>query len=178
MNITLLKRSAFNVRPLKAELDAHPLLWDLRRARTEHPRSPHRETSDIWVRFPPLPLKSVASPCVWYPEASALPSAREIAEAISAEYRLPLEGVLITRIPAHKCVYPHIDTGWHAECTEKFAVCVRGGLDQRFCFEDAELATEDGALFWFDNSRKHWVVNDSDGERITLIVCLNHGRLH
>jgi aspartyl/asparaginyl beta-hydroxylase (cupin superfamily) len=83
-----------------------------------------------------------------------------------------LGGVLITRIPSGGEVQPHVDHGWHAGHYEKFAVQLRGNQEQAFCFEDAELRPEPGDLYTFDNARLHWVTNDSDSERITLIVCI------
>ncbi len=81
-------------------------------------------------------------------------------------------GVLVTRIPAGKQVYPHKDFGWHAEHYEKYAVQIRGNRNQKFCFEDSELVTESGDLFTFVNQHGHWVTNPSDEPRITLICCL------
>ncbi len=178
MNIVLLERAAFDVGALAKELDTHPQLWNQHRARTADGRSPHREVDDIWVRFVPMDrLRAGEVPCQWYPAAEQLPRARYIAESLAQRYGLPLEGVLITRIPPGGRVHEHVDGGWHAQCTEKLAVCVRADDQQRFCFEDSELQTMDGDLFWFDNSRPHWVTNESDRERITLIVCLR-GRAH
>jgi hypothetical protein len=82
-----------------------------------------------------------------------------------------LGGVLITKVPAHGFIAPHVDHGWHAEHYRKIAVQVAGTNDQAFCFEGVELRTESGDVFEFINQRKHWVTNNSDEDRITLIVC-------
>jgi aspartyl/asparaginyl beta-hydroxylase (cupin superfamily) len=83
-----------------------------------------------------------------------------------------LGGVLITRIPPGGEVKPHIDSGWHAEYYEKYAIQLKGNKDQGFYFEDAELHPETGDVYTFDNSKLHWVRNDSNEERMTLIVCI------
>lgn len=81
-------------------------------------------------------------------------------------------GVLITRIPAGKQVYPHIDEGWHAGHYEKFAIQVKGNKEQAFCFNKESLSPETGDVFWFRNDVPHWVTNFSEEERITLICCI------
>jgi len=175
MHIELIHRRAFDMHPLLAELAAHPQAWNEHPARTQSQDSPHREASDIWVRF--FPADNLGSTrekeVIWYPVAEKLPTARSIAEELMSQFAgLALGGILITKIPPGKRVYPHIDLGWHARTYEKFAVQVRGNWRQAFHFEGESLVTEEGDLFWFDNSYSHWVTNDSDEDRITLIVCM------
>lgn len=175
MNIHLLPYK-FEVAPLLRELDAHPALWDEYRWRTEHPRSPHRDCSDIWCRYNALenlgPRFNDEHESVWYPVVDSLPSVKTISEEI-AEYRQqPLAGVLITKVPSYGQVYPHIDRGWHAENTDKVGVLVWGNRRQHFCFDETHFVCEQGESFWFRNQSPHWVVNPTDEDRITLIVCL------
>lgn len=175
MNIVALPYT-FEVEPLRTELHEHPEAWDQHRWRTGHPRSPHRECSDIWCRYNALenfgPNFNEEHEAVWYPIAESLPTARVIAETVSALRQQPLAGVLITKIPAHGQVYPHVDHGWHAEQTDKIGVLVEGNPLQHFCFEDAAHGCHEGECFWFCNQSPHWVFNDTSEDRITLIVCL------
>lgn len=175
MSIAALPYS-FNVEPLRAELRAHPESWDQYRWRTEHPRSPHRECSDVWVRYNALenlgPRFNEAHEAVWYPIAEHLPTAREISEAVAAIRGQSLAGVLLTKIPAGHQVYPHIDRGWHAENTDKVGVLVEGNSLQHFCFGDVSHGCNEGDCFWFSNQSAHWVLNDTSEDRVTLIVCL------
>jgi len=165
----------FDVSALQQELAVAP--WNSYRWRTEHPRSPHREASDIWVRYNAIenlgPHFNDPHEAVWYPVAEQIPSARTLAETvfdlIDGER---LGGVLITRIPPGGQVYPHVDQGWHATTFEKFAIQVKGNPEQAFCFEGESLSPEVGELFWFDNSKPHWVTNPTEEERITLICCI------
>jgi aspartyl/asparaginyl beta-hydroxylase (cupin superfamily) len=80
--------------------------------------------------------------------------------------------VLLTRIPPGAQVYPHTDKGWHAVNHQKFCVSVKANKSQAFCFEGEEMRTEAGDVFTFDNSHPHWVTNESDEERISLIICV------
>lgn len=180
MHLRMLKERAFDVSRLQDELVNQPDLWDGIRLRTSHPQSPHREVSDIWVRYNPIEnfhgdmqaFNDAHTP-QWYPVATQLPDAVRIAEELKQQVSgLDLGAVLITKIPAGKQVYPHIDQGWHARTFEKFAVQVKGNSEQAFHFQNESLVTHDGDLFWFENQYPHWVSNPSCEDRITLIVCI------
>lgn len=175
MNISALPYT-FNVESLRAELLEHPEAWNQHHWRTEHPRSPHRECADIWCRYNALenfgPSFNDEHEAIWYPIAEVLPSARTIAETIATIRAQPLAGVLITKIPPHKQVYPHADRGWHAENTDKVGVLIEGNRLQHFCFEDTAHGCDEGECFWFCNQAPHWVLNATSENRVTLIVCL------
>jgi hypothetical protein len=153
--------------------------WDAYRHRT-HGESPHRELSDIWVRYNPIEnfngdMQQFNAEHVsqWYPVIAQIPEARHLSLAIAEDFGAKrLGAVLITKIPAHKQCYPHIDQGWHAQYYEKFALQIKGNKEQSFHVEDEMLRTQSGDLFWFDNAHTHWVLNPSDEDRITMIVCL------
>lgn len=180
VHLRMLKERAYDVSALQAQLAAHPQCWDAVRLRTEHLQSPHREVSDIWVRYNPLEnyhgdmsrfnAEHVSD---WYPVTDVLTEAKRLSSQVAADYGAHALGmVLITKIPAGKQVYPHVDGGWHARHYEKFAVQICGDERQAFHFEGERLLTRDGDLFQFDNAFAHWVKNDSHRDRITLIVCI------
>lgn len=140
----------------------------------------HKGIDDIWVRFRDLAdwdgdPKTINDPhaSIWYPVVGSLPAiwsiVRKVYRAVGGK---ELGGVLITRIPPGGRVEPHIDHGWHARHYEKFAVQIKGDERQAFCFESGSLSANDGDVYTFDNSFTHWVTNDSDRERITLIICI------
>lgn len=180
MNIAPVGIHAFDVEPIIKELDAHPEVWNEIKLRTEPPTSPHREVDDIWIRYNPLSnyqgdMSAFNGPHVgeWYPVVDKLPSVKLLCEALQELLQASEIGaVLITRVPPGKQVYPHVDGGWHAATFEKFCIQVKGNKDQAFCFDGEELRAEPGDVYWFDNSKSHWVINQSDSERISLIVCL------
>lgn len=117
--------------------------------------------------------KNQAHESVWYPVVEAIPSVRFLTEQMMGLVGgKELGGVLITKIPAGKQVYRHIDGGWHAEHYEKFAILVQGNPEQEFCFEDSSLRCREGDSFTFNNQFYHWVTNDSPEDRITLITCI------
>jgi hypothetical protein len=171
----------FDPAPLVAELDAHPELWNQYRFRTEHPRSPHREADDVWLRYNDVKNLDPANPtafndehvAVWYPAAEKTPLIRMAAESLA--FRLgarTMGAVLITRVPAGKQIYPHVDGGWHAKAHRKFLVLLRGNMQQSFLFENEGMYAEAGEIFEFQNEYAHSVRNQTDFERISMIVCL------
>lgn len=170
----------FTVADAVSQLQAQPV-WDLHTSRTQRYGTPHAAVSDVWVRFND-PAKMHTDPVaffqgehesVWYPCASLLPAVVAlIGQVFRAVGGKRLGGVLVTRIPPGGRVEPHIDTGWHAGYYEKFAVQLQGNERQSFCFEDSALSATPGQLYTFDNSKLHWVVNDSAHDRMTLIICI------
>jgi len=165
--------SGINVAPMLWALQSHPELWDQNTARTEHPSSPHHGLSDIWARFAePGVDGSQPHDSVWYPCADLMPVRDLVYPLMSMVQGDHLGGVLITKIPAGKMCKPHTDPGWHARRYQKFGIQIQSHPRQAFHFDGESLVTMPGDLFWFDNSFKHWVTNDSDQDRITMIVCI------
>ena len=169
------------------ELDANPELWNQFTLRTKEyagQGEPHRQIDDIWVRYNAWKNYNPKNPkrffkehdSVWYPAYAKLPALRPLIFGLmSVVEGERLGGVLITRIPAGRSVAPHVDVGWHAGYYRKFGVQLKGGPDQLFCFEGESVMAEAGEVYEFDNTEKHWVTNDSDRERITMIVCIRAG---
>ncbi|VTU37007.1 aspartyl/asparaginyl beta-hydroxylase domain-containing protein [Variovorax sp. PBL-E5] len=167
-----------NVEPMRAALAAHPELWNQRTERTAPEGSPHHGLDDIWPRFadPATMREDGSHDSVWYPAADLLP-VREIVFPLMAGVRGErLGGVLITRIQPGRTCRPHTDPGWHARFYEKFAVQIEAAPEQAFHFAGHTLVTKPGDVYWFDNAYTHWVTNDSQRDRITLIVCIRTER--
>lgn len=170
----------FDPAPLRAELLEHPELWDEITHRTEHPKSPHREVSDIWLRYNDIEnfkgdMATFNGPheSVWYPAVRSLPSVKPLVYRVAKEVEAQsVGGILITKVPAGKQVYPHIDQGWHAGHYQKVALQIQGNESQGFCYEDGRLSAVSGQAYQFHNHVPHWVVNDSDEDRVTLIITL------
>lgn len=175
--IHLIQRG-LNVSAIHWALQQHPELWNQHTARTESPASPHHGLDDIWIRF------GDAQRCVdgqphdphWYPSADVLGVKPLIYQLFSAVHGDALGGVLITRIPPGATCLPHVDPGWHAtHYRDKYGIQIASAPGQAFCFEDERLETMPGDVFWFHNQSLHWVVNPTNYERITMIVCIRKG---
>lgn len=171
----------YDVDAAVAEIDQQPDVWNRYRDRLDRYGSPHSRVDDIWVRF--NAIENMESDriaffqgehaSVWYPVAEQLPAVRALVDDVYRDVGGErLGGVLITRIRPGGRVEPHTDSGWHAGYYEKFAVQLKGNAKQAFCFEDSRLSPLPGDLYTFDNSKLHWVTNDSDEDRMTLIICI------
>lgn len=175
------------VAPLLAELDANPGLWNERPERRVG-TSPHRETSDVWVRY--ASAKAIGDPgfshrpheSVWWPASRQLPGLILPIEAVVNGLGFQLEdvggplkmgGILITRIPPGCQVYPHHDRGtWHAEhYTTKVWVVLRANDQCVNTVEDEAMVWKPGEGWSHDNLLVHSVRNDGESERLVLILC-------
>lgn len=173
MKIELLE-TGIDVSGLQRALNAHPQYWDQYTSRTEDPTSPHHGCSDIWLRFAGKFGVRVLGEheSVWYPSAHVLNVIPTVEAIFERHAGRVLGGVLMTRIPAGGQVRPHFDDGWHAREYEKFALQVHAAPGQKFCFDEEELETHTGDLFWFDNAFTHWVTNPTPHDRVTMICCI------
>ena len=172
--------SGVDVMPLVLQVERNPELWDEWTLRTEATDSPHHTSSDIWLRYNDKANFNGDKAefngehdSVWYPAAQKLPALRDIVFNLMARVRGErLGGIWVTKIPPGKSVLPHVDGGWHAGHYDKYAVQLKSAPGQSFNFEGERLESKPGDVYWFDNSYAHWVLNDSDQERMTLIVCI------
>jgi len=149
----------------------------------EHPErrvaygSPHNGMSDIWVRYnsPKRKGNEFNSEHVaeWYPCISRIPEVIDvIADIFNAVGGEILGGVLITKLPAGEKIASHVDSGWHAGFYDKFYVPIQNNEGSVFGFESGDINAVEGEIYQFDNSVPHWVNNDSDMDRISMIVCI------
>lgn len=166
------------------ELEANPQVWDARPLRRY--TTVHADISDVWVRFNAWENYDQAGgqealqkfvlgehESSWYPESDVLPNVKTLIFELMHYFRAERLGtVLITRIPPGKRVNPHTDPGWAARYYEKIAVQLKSAPEQAFCYADGRFVCEPGTVYSFDNSQEHWVENQSQVERMTLIICV------
>ena len=178
-HFTLIARD-IPVQPLLGQIDAHPELWGSRGAR-QRGDSPHREATDIWLRYMDPELigrHDISKPheSVWYPEAHILTGVFPIVQRLRLAVGAPVElgGVLMTRIPAGREVYWHHDRGpWHAEWYDlKAWLPLRANEGCVNHVEDEAMIWRVGEAWHHSNMLPHKVENRGDAERICLIVCM------
>jgi hypothetical protein len=161
------------------ELDNNSGLFGEFNARKNAPGSPHSEMDDIWLRYGDI-SDMVASgdysniadehDSVWLKD---LPEAKKICRKVMAMVGGDrLGGVLITRLPVGGEIKPHTDSGWHAEYYNKYYVPIKNAEGSVFGFIDGVIDPNIGEVWKFDNSVLHWVSNNSDSERIAMIICI------
>lgn len=142
--------------------------------------SPHEESTDLWLRYCPVEEVHKDGPieCEWYPLAWTLPCTINVIMNLHRITGGDLGGILVTKLPKGGQIKPHVDKSWHSDNHRKFYVPVKNGKGAKFCFEDGVIEPEEGEVYEFDNSIPHWVENDSDDERIAMIVCVEKESCH
>lgn len=182
-NFNLVARG-LNVAPLVHAIARQPALWDQHRLRTEHEGSPHREVSDIWIRFNALADYEASGDraavidqheSVWYPAIDALPEVRPIVFDLAHLVRGERVGrVIITRLAPGARIAPHVDSGSHAAYYDRYQVALACPLGCWFRAGEERLQMQTGDVWWFDNGVEHEVVNDGREDRLAMIVDLHH----
>jgi len=171
-----------NVLSLQKELLDNYDEFDKYDYRRTFQNSPHAQMQDIWARYNDVrPFEAKGSlqgfeaehDSIWYPVIDKIPSVKKVVfdlmRIVDGER---LGGVLITKLPAGGHIAKHTDSGWHAQYYDKFYVPILNAKGSVFGFEDGTIDPELGQAWWFDNSNPHWVDNDSDTDRIAMIVCI------
>ncbi len=165
------------VAPLVAALATQPHLFGQHPERTSAPNSPHREATDIWLRYNDYrnlgPAFNDPHDSVWYPAWHALPELAplvfDLMHHVAGER---LGGILITKLPPGGLIAPHTDHSWHARYYDKFYIALQNAPGSVFCFPDGDIHAQAGDAYWFDNSVPHSVHNHFGQDRLALIVCI------
>lgn len=169
-----------DVKPLLDQLDANPHLWNERPHRLRGD-SPHREVDDIWIRYmDPADWAghdfTTPHESIWLPAVEFIPALRDLHAlvALGEDHG----GVLITRIPPGKQVYPHDDRGtWHAEWYDhKVWIPLRANRKCINWVEYEHAVWKPGEVWQHNNLLTHSVINDGDTERIVLICCFRSNK--
>jgi len=175
LNITL------DVAALKGALTLMPEEFGKYPQRGEFEGSPHSEMKDIWVRYnnvePYLKSGDFSTfgdehDSIWYDIADRLPVKNLLFEIMKEVDGERLGGVLITKLSPGGKIKPHTDAGWHASYYDKYYIPIQNKKGSVFGFEDGIITPEEGDVWWFNNSVRHWVENNTDEDRIAMIVCV------
>lgn len=173
-------REGIDVAPLRAQIEAHPEIWNERTNRTGFEGSPFAGSSDAWLRYrAPEELtetKSFKEPH-WsanYPAWAALPAAQEIVFDLMWWARAThLGGVLLTKIPPGGKILPHDDRGsWHASAMNLkiYVPVMANDRCVNHCGGES-LVIRVGQAVEFNNLITHSVENNGETDRVTLICC-------
>ena len=147
--------------------------------------SPHREMKDIWLRYADTKnlvetgdYSSMHSEhdSVWLKD---LPHCKKLCfEVMALVDGERLGGVLITKLEAGGVIFPHSDSGWHAGYYDKYYIPILNESGAVFGFECGEISPDCGDVWAFNNSYQHWVNNNSNTDRIAMIVCIKQNKFN
>jgi hypothetical protein len=163
--------------PLLNQILRQPDLWKTDTYLRDYPQGPFNQVDTIFLRFPPASVteleRGARDPheCVWMDGWVHLPAARALVFGLMTRVDGERLGrVMINRIAAGGRIYPHADTPEHAEYWDRYHVVLRSGPGCSFRCGDEQIHMATGEVWWFQNALEHEVWNNSDGDRIHLIV--------
>jgi quercetin dioxygenase-like cupin family protein len=179
--------SNLDVRPLLIQLALQPQLWNAHQLRTRAlPKSPHKEIDDILLRFqPPITENYTGSAvdgikklfdyymntceCESYPASWALPQAWPLIGWLMLSVRgVRLGRVMITRMPPGTEIAEHRDEGEYALWYERYHICLTGTCD--FFADGDHVQMKPGEAWWFNGQSTHHLINNTQSDRIHLLV--------
>lgn len=165
------------IEPAYIQLIQQPKLWNQNSLRTQHIGTMHAEVDDIWLRFNNIEgdLSNILNDleCQWYEAKDKLSKVVDLIFDLSAKERATRIGrCMLSRLPPGGRVYRHTDGGDYPNYYERYHIILQGAPGNLFfCgHEYTEMLT--GQIWWFQNLIEHEVFNNSDKDRIHLIVDL------
>lgn len=164
-----------DVMPVLHAIHSKPELWDENTIRITHPLSPHKECHDIWVFFNEVPddLTKIVddTKVISYRAWKELPQLRPIVFDLMRRVEgSELGRVIITKLEPGKSIPAHVDQGAPAEYYTRYQVVVQSKPGAIFQIEDEKVNFRSGEVWKIDNQSLHSVVNNSDDDRIVIIV--------
>jgi hypothetical protein len=180
----------FPVMPLQIALRRQPGLFGKYKHRCVG-NSPHRESTDIWVRYNAIenvlvkdeqlnsnhPANAEHRP-VWYPAYYQLPQLRPLVfNLMSLVEGEELGTILLVKIPSGKQIYTHTDGAWSAEYYEKYFIPIQCYEGTSFNFPDGSIIPQLGEVYWFNNSVPHNAINNSTDDMVCLIVTIRSDKV-
>lgn len=111
--------------------------------------------------------------CPWRLELNDLPEARTLIMSLMGSLGATRLGrCMINRLKSGGRIYPHADSKWHAEYWDRYHIVLQSTPGNTFRCGDEQVWMREGEIWWFQNAIEHEVVNNSDNDRIHLIVDL------
>ena len=169
--------------PLLKRLQDNPGLWR-RGEREAYEGSVHGQASSIQLRWVPpevLERARAAGPqeVLDYADSQDTEQAKVLMPEAGEAVLQVLENlgalggighVILTRLPAGASIGKHVDEGLYATVHDRFHACLAAAPGARFHCGGETLEPAPGDIFWFNHKLEHWVENQSQAERVHLIV--------
>lgn len=160
--------------PLLNALAVNGDLWNEHSLRTTHPDSPHGQTDDIWVMFndiPHLPA-SVVDDCEVMPYRAwtVLPIRELVMDLMRLVGGVRLGRVIISRLPPGCEISVHVDQGAPATYYRRYHLAIQSNPGALNYSGSECMQYRMGDFWWFDNRAEHRIVNNSDDDRIVVVM--------
>lgn len=186
MNHFLKIASGVHVMPLMLAIARRPELWKEDTYLRDYPQGPFGDVESIMLRFPEKRVfeqeEEVAAykrgehffdqhESIDYPPYALLPEFRPVVMSVFAAVAGERLGrVMVNKLKPGGRIYPHADTPEHCSYYTRFHVVLQSAPGVRFRCADEEVYMGVGDVWWFRNSLEHEVVNESDTDRIHIVM--------
>lgn len=158
------------VLPLLSSLARHPELWNADDARTTFEDSPHVDVDDILLRFGSKDGDSLEA--VDLSPARVVTGAKQMAlDIMKLVNGSRLGRVVITKLAPGGKILPHADVkGEYTAYYTRYHVVLQGLPGSTFSCGDETVTMRTGELWWFDAHAEHAVANNSQDDRIHMLI--------
>lgn len=176
------------VDPIKVlmRIKQNPELWKEDTFLRDYPQGPFSEVESIMLRFPEKRVFEQEEDverykrgehffdqheCIDYPAYAILEEARPLVMGLMAYVQGERLGrVMINKIAPGGRIYPHADTPEHTDYYTRFHIVLQSGAGCYITSGDEQLEMRSGSVFWFNNKLEHEVVNNSNTDRISMVI--------
>ncbi|RBH43998.1 aspartyl beta-hydroxylase, partial [Pseudomonas sp. MWU13-2860] len=111
--------------------------------------------------------------CPCRAEINELPEARQHVMALMAATGATRLGrCMLNRIVPGGRIFPHADSPWHASYWDRYHLVIQSTPGNTFRCGDETVWMREGDVWWFQNAIEHEVINNSDEDRIHLVIDL------
>lgn len=163
-----------DVLPLLLALKAKPFLWNQIKTR-KYENSPHKAADDVVLWFANLDqdfnnlVEDIQThPCdAWHELPQARPIVFDLMRRVEGTQ---LGRVAIVRLPSGEKIEEHKDHGLPAHFYKRFHISLQCNEGCYFIIEDEKVNFKSGDVWMIDQLSTHSVVNDSNDDRIVMIV--------
>lgn len=179
--------TGLHVLPLLLAIRRRPELWKEDSYLRHYPQGPFGEVETIMLRFPKqVTLDTEEQLALYkqnmlpgfdqhesidYPPYAVLPEARPLVAGLFAMVQGERLGrVMINKIAPGGRIFPHADTPEHTAYYSRFHLVLQSAPGVRFKAGDEEVYMGTGEFWWFDNKQVHEVINNSDVDRIHVVM--------
>jgi hypothetical protein len=161
--------SGLDTVPLNLAIQRRPEIWKADTYLRDYPQGPFGQIESILLRFPPRSVHETE--CVDQDVYKALPEARPIVMGLMARVGGERLGrVIINKIAPGGRIFPHADTPVHAQYWDRFHVVLQSAPGVYFRTGDEDVYMAPGETWWFQNAEEHEVINNSNCDRIHMVV--------
>lgn len=160
------------------KLPGYEEMFDKITTRQDVAGSPHHDTKTIFLRWAETPTLEAAFteiPAMDYPAMTFFPQVKPLIDrTLDLVGGKTLGRVILTKLQPGGSIDPHPDEGAYADFYERFHIPLISDEGNKFYVQGQgyiqSVQMKPGELWWFNHKRTHWVRNDSETDRIHLIM--------